>query len=198
MKREITDNIRNPVVMIIIAIILIAVLICSMVFTYAAASTPGGYSSETKSGRYGYKNGYFYVHFYKNNSCYKSVKISTEAQTEVTGATALYTELTRNASKYAVSSSDPEFIQITSTPVTSRTDPITGSVQEIYCFTRINSKGINTAVQLLIRTVIMISGLSDLISEIQMGHIHDLHAERMMLIRLSHQYGLLHCRDAAI
>ena len=56
MKREITDNIRNPVVMIIIAIILIAVLICSMVFTYAAASTPGGYSSETKSGRYGYKN----------------------------------------------------------------------------------------------------------------------------------------------
>ena len=44
----------------------------------------------------------------------------------------------------------------------------------------------------------MISGLSDLISEIQMGHIHDLHAERMMLIRLSHQYGLLHCRDAAI
>ena len=107
MKREITDNIRNPVVMIIIAIILIAVLICSMVFTYAAASTPGGYSSETKSGRYGYKNGYFYVHFYKNNSCYKSVKISTEAQTEVTGAAALYTELTRNASKYAVSSSDP-------------------------------------------------------------------------------------------
>ena len=140
MKREITDNIRNPVVMIIIAIILIAVLICSMVFTYAAASTPGGYSSETKSGRYGYKNGYFYVHFYKNNSCYKSVKISTEAQTEVTGATALYTELTRNASKYAVSSSDQDFIQITSTPVTSRRDPITGSVQEIYCFTRINSK----------------------------------------------------------
>lgn len=140
MRREITDNIRNEVIMIIIAIIIFMMLICSMVFTYAAASTPGGYNSETKNGRYGYKNGYFYVHLYKDDSCYKSVKVSTVAQTDVTGSAALYTELTRNASKYAVGSSDPEFIQITSTPVTSRKDPISGTVQEMYCFIRINSK----------------------------------------------------------